>query len=77
VASDGDAPTGATTSGFTWYGTILAYYDSDDNLEMKFWATPTNTTGVWALKWNSDGTSDGVSVPVVLKSTPPTVLHRT
>ncbi|KAA8899146.1 hypothetical protein FN846DRAFT_1023349 [Sphaerosporella brunnea] len=77
VASNGTAPTGAATSGFTWFGTMLAYSESSSNMEMKFWASPTNTSGVWALMWNADGTTDGTSVPVVLKRTPPTVLTRT
>jgi hypothetical protein len=75
VASDGTPPADAVTTGFIWDGTILAYEASSSDIQMKFWARPTNNSAVWTLEWNSDGISQGDSVSVVLKTTPPTVLN--
>jgi hypothetical protein len=62
---------GETISGLTFYGTNVAYAASDSDYQMQFWATSTNTTGVWQLMWNANGKLESNSVPVVLKSTPP------
>lgn len=47
------------------------YLDNDTMLS-EFWAQKTNTTGLWALKWNEDGSSQADSVPVALKTLAPT-----
>lgn len=59
-------PTNATTIGLTLFGTQVAFM-SGDELLAQFWATSTNTTGLWSLNWNSDGASQDDSVPVTLK----------
>jgi hypothetical protein len=71
LSSNGTAPTGAVTSGFNFFGTNVAYAASNTDYQMQFWATSTNTTGLWQLMWNANGQSEANSVPVALKSTPP------
>lgn len=46
-------------------------YIDDEEYEAQFWAETTSTTGVWSLKWNTDGTSEDNSTPVVIKKTAP------
>jgi hypothetical protein len=70
------APTGAVTTGFTFFGTNVAYVGNDSSIQLQFWAQETNTTDVWALMWNAAGIAEDRSIPVTLKSTPPTVLNR-
>lgn len=60
-----------TTSGFQFYGTVVFWVSSSDDWQSLFYATPTGQDGLWALKWNSNGTSDGSSIPVTLKSLGP------
>ncbi|KAI5851627.1 hypothetical protein DFP73DRAFT_629058 [Morchella snyderi] len=76
VNSTSDLPTGAVTSGFFFYGQSVMYQGSSGSMDAKFWAEPTSQKDLWILKWNSDGTSQGQSIPVVLKSTPPTTITR-
>lgn len=54
--------------GFGLFGTQVVYND-DTTLESQFWAQSTSTDGVYALMWNSPGTSQTGSFPVVLKAT--------
>lgn len=72
VANSSDAPTGAVTTGFTWFGANVAYAASESDYEMMFWAVDTNTTDLWALYWNSNGTTVDNAIPITLKSTSPT-----
>jgi hypothetical protein len=74
LSTNDTASAGQTTSGFTFFGTSVAYAANDSDYQMKFWATSTNTTGVWKLMWNANGNLESNSVPVVLKSTPPVSL---
>lgn len=74
LALNDSAMTGAVTSGFTWFGTNVAYAANNSNYQMQFWATPPNDTGIWRLMWNANGLSESNSVPVALKSTPPVTL---
>ncbi|KAI9744649.1 MAG: hypothetical protein M1818_002178 [Claussenomyces sp. TS43310] len=74
VASDGILPAGAVTTGFTWFGTSVAYVASSSNYEIRFWAKPSNETGVWGLYWNSDTTRDDGVFPVTLKRDAPVAL---
>ncbi|KAH8585413.1 hypothetical protein B0O99DRAFT_679416 [Bisporella sp. PMI_857] len=76
VTSNGTTPTGAATTGFTWFGTTLAYITSDGNYEMKFWAVATNETDLWSLVWNSDGALIENATPVTLKRTTPAVVSE-
>lgn len=76
VGSNETAPTGAVTTGLTFFGTSVAYAASDSDYQMSFWAQPTNTTGVWALMWNSSGAPEDDSVPVTLKSVAPLQISR-
>ncbi|KAE9378162.1 hypothetical protein N431DRAFT_399624 [Stipitochalara longipes BDJ] len=70
-------PTDAVTTGFTFFGTNVAYAASDSNYELMFWASATNTSGVYALYWNAAASTDDLingSFPVTVKTTAPTVL---
>ncbi|CZR56711.1 uncharacterized protein PAC_06600 [Phialocephala subalpina] len=62
--------TDAATTGFAMFGGQVVYID-DSEYEAQFWAETTSTTGVWSLKWNTDGTSEDNSTPVVIKKTAP------
>jgi hypothetical protein len=62
--------TGAVTSGFALFGGQVVFID-DSVYEAQFWAQTTDTDGVWSLKWNSDGSSQTDSTPVVIKTKAP------
>ncbi|KAF8853077.1 hypothetical protein BDZ45DRAFT_729743 [Acephala macrosclerotiorum] len=65
-------PTGAVTTGFTLFGTSVAYAASESDYEMMFWANATTTEGVFALYWNAGSSSaPDTSFAVVVKTTPP------
>ena len=49
VSTNATAPTGAVTTGFAWFGTQVAYAANESDYEMMFWATATNTTGIYGL----------------------------
>jgi hypothetical protein len=74
LAANDTAATGETTLGLTFFGTTVAYAANDSDYQMQFWATSTNTTGIWQLMWNANGKLESNSIPVVLKSTPPLAL---
>lgn len=74
VSTTGTAPTGAVTTGFAFFGTQVAYAASESNYELLFWATSTNETGIYGLYWNAAGSPTNGSFPVVIKTTPPTVV---
>jgi hypothetical protein len=59
--SGNSLPTGATTSGFGWFGTSVAYAASSSEYKLMFWAVSTNITGIYVLYWNTDGTLLSVS----------------
>lgn len=59
-----------TSSGFDFYGHDAVYW-SEEEAESKWWATTTETDGLWILKWNVDGTNQPNSVPVVVKDRAP------
>jgi len=75
ASSNDSLPTGAVTTGFSFYGTAVAYAASESDYELMFWANATNTSGIYALYWNagSNDTLDG-AFPVTIKTTAPTVL---
>ncbi|TVY29639.1 hypothetical protein LHYA1_G001017 [Lachnellula hyalina] len=73
-AANSSVPTGGVTTGFGWYGKSVAYAASDSDYQLRFWATNTTTTGIYALYWNDNtATSDTPegAFPVAIKSTPP------
>lgn len=72
VANTTNAPTGAATTGFAWFGTSVAYAASDSDYELSFSAVDTGIENLWKLYWNSDGTQYENSTAVILKKTPPT-----
>ena len=49
VSTSGKVPTGGVTTGFSWFGTQVAYAASASDYELMFWATPTNTTDIYGL----------------------------
>ena len=56
---------------------IVRYAASESDYEMMFYASATNTSGVYALYWNAVASTDDIvngSFPVVVKTTAPTVL---
>ncbi|KAN0099925.1 hypothetical protein V8E51_013700 [Hyaloscypha variabilis] len=59
-----------TTTGFSLFGEQVVFVNGS-TYESQFWASSTDTDGVWALYWNSDGIEEGSSVPVVLKTIGP------
>jgi hypothetical protein len=71
VEANSSLPSGAVKTGFMTYGAYIMYLDNNTMLS-EFWAETTNTIGVWALKWNEDGSSRTDSVPVSLKTMAPT-----
>lgn len=71
VAPNGTLPTGAVTTGFTWYGMAAAYETSAGDMEMRFWATTTNETDVWSLMWNTDGDKQTGGFPIALRRNEP------
>lgn len=70
-------PTNATTTGFTWLGSFVAFAASESDIQMQFWANETTDAGLYALYWDGDGGELTGGFPVTLKSTPPTVLTST
>lgn len=73
-SSNDSLPTGAVTTGFTWFGNSVAFVGNNSNFELQFWANATTEAGIYALYWNSGGTVISGAFPVTLKRTPPTVL---
>lgn len=64
------------TTGFTWFGTNVAYESSEGSLELTFWAAESNATaGVYGLYWNAGGTVLDGAFPVTLKNVAPTVVE--
>jgi hypothetical protein len=74
LSSNDTSATGEVTSGFTWFGNSVAYASNNSDYQMQFWATSTNTTGIWRLMWNAAGQLESSSVPVVLKSSAPVAI---
>ncbi|KAH6714083.1 hypothetical protein DL95DRAFT_449242 [Leptodontidium sp. 2 PMI_412] len=65
-------PTGAVTTGFSWFGKNAAYDDPSGAVNLFYWAEPvSDTDGLWRLMWNQAGTPSNGSVPVTLKNTAP------
>ncbi|KAH8588999.1 hypothetical protein B0O99DRAFT_342394 [Bisporella sp. PMI_857] len=71
AANASAVPAGGKTTGFSWFGTSVAFAGSESDFEMAFWAVNTNTTGIWSLYWSKNNTNVDNSVSIVLKSTPP------
>ncbi|KAG4419638.1 hypothetical protein IFR04_007235 [Cadophora malorum] len=70
LSSNSTTPTDAITTGFKVYGGQVVLV-SNGTLLSQFWATTTDTEGVYSLMWNSAGTSQDNSVPVALKTMAP------
>ncbi|KAN0108504.1 hypothetical protein V8E51_008246 [Hyaloscypha variabilis] len=76
-SSSATLPTDAVTTGFSFFGTNVAYAADESDYELMFWAAPTNSSGLYALYWDAAAsTADLVngSFPVTIKTTAPTVL---
>lgn len=69
--SNPEAADGLVTSGFIVFGNQLVLVDSSGALEQLWWALPTETEGVWTLRWNVDTVTDNDAVPVVVKNVAP------
>ncbi|KAJ9156042.1 hypothetical protein NKR23_g1013 [Pleurostoma richardsiae] len=70
VDTNSTLPSGAATTGFITYGPYVMYL-SGNTYVSEFWAKTTNTTGLWTLMWNQDGTDEADSEPITLKTTAP------
>lgn len=68
VQNSSAIPTGAEITGFSFYGSAVAY---SSELEQAFWAVNTNITGIYALYWGLDNSNIENSTSIVLKSTSP------
>lgn len=66
-----NATSSFTTSGFMFYGSVVFWVSTSGDWESLFYATPTGQNDLWALKWNSNSTSDGSSFPITLKNQGP------
>lgn len=66
-AFNGTTPDDAETIGFLIYGSSVMFSTGSTYLS-QFWAQNSSTPGVWALVWNTDGTAQDGSVPVLLKT---------
>lgn len=62
---------GYTNSGFMFYGRVL-FQTGSSGMSSLFYATPLDSQNqTYALKWNSGSADDGLSVPVALRTIPP------
>lgn len=78
VSDTSDAPTGSTTTGFVTYGSYVMVIDENaedqETYVSEFWATQSDTEGLWTLMWNEAGTAQDDSVPVTIKTTAPVAM---
>ncbi|KAJ5767598.1 hypothetical protein N7533_000181 [Penicillium manginii] len=56
-----------TVSGFALFATQLVY-NNNTLLEAQFWASATNTSGIYGLKWTLDDSTPNGEFPVVIKA---------
>ncbi|CZR69398.1 uncharacterized protein PAC_19298 [Phialocephala subalpina] len=74
ASSNSTLPTGAVTTGFSFFGTNVAYAASSVDYELQFWANATTTDGIYALYWNAASTDvPSGAFSVTVKTTAPTV----
>ncbi|KAM3065647.1 hypothetical protein ACMFMG_011356 [Clarireedia jacksonii] len=71
ATSNATLPTNATTIGFSLFGGQVVFIDAGSRFLSQFWAVEASN-GLWLLTWNSDGKPQDNSVPVIVKTTPPT-----
>ncbi|KAI3398721.1 hypothetical protein diail_8760 [Diaporthe ilicicola] len=69
-------PDDASVTGFFLFGK-QAFWSDGSTYEAQFWARSTKETDLYTLNWNKAGTDQTDSVPVTLKTVPPTSLDRT
>ncbi|GAP90346.1 putative cytochrome p450 [Rosellinia necatrix] len=72
VGFNSTPPTGAATVGFVVYGRTVEYA-TDTTYESQFYAR-NSTTGIYSLMWNSNSSTVGDGIPVVLKTVAPLLL---
>ncbi|KAI2615807.1 hypothetical protein GGS26DRAFT_579008 [Hypomontagnella submonticulosa] len=60
-----------STSGFIFYDQFLLHRNLDGSLKSLWYAVPSETEGVWYLRWNSTGDETNGQVLVSLKATAP------
>ncbi|GIZ38369.1 hypothetical protein CKM354_000178700 [Cercospora kikuchii] len=66
-----------TTSGFDLWGTLLIWVSSEGAVDIKWYAEPVDAYNrTWALKWNVDNTIGNQSIPIALKTLPPSSQRR-
>ncbi|KAF7554167.1 hypothetical protein G7Z17_g3115 [Cylindrodendrum hubeiense] len=63
--------TSLQTSGFDFYGTFVYVTGATGGMDMLWYAVPSGTDGVYALRWNTTGDDTDGSIPITLKSSPP------
>lgn len=62
------------TSGFIVFGNQLVLVDDGGSMEQLWWAVPTDTDGIWSLRWNVDTVTEDNAVPVVVKNVAPVAI---
>ncbi|KAF7553392.1 hypothetical protein G7Z17_g3678 [Cylindrodendrum hubeiense] len=70
ISSSSDS-SNVITTGFTFYGTFIFVTGTSGNLESLFYALPTDTDGIYKLKWNTTGDDTDDKILLTLKKTPP------
>ncbi|KAH7157935.1 hypothetical protein B0J13DRAFT_617987 [Dactylonectria estremocensis] len=71
VNASSDKTSELRTTGFHFYGTFAYVAGASGRMEMLWFAVPSGTEGLYSLHWNTTvETTDG-SIPVTLKSSPP------
>ncbi|KAL6405201.1 hypothetical protein AUP68_12045 [Ilyonectria robusta] len=56
---------------FTFYGAWIATSDSTGTLQTLWYVTPTETEGIYSVKWNSTGDSTDGKISIALRTTAP------
>ncbi|GAP86964.1 putative cytochrome p450 protein [Rosellinia necatrix] len=69
---ESEPDTDTDTSGFVFYGATALHLSADNTLHGLWYAVPTFSSKIWALRWNATGdTSADDRVSVTLRNTPP------
>ncbi|VUC35898.1 unnamed protein product [Clonostachys rosea] len=56
---------------FTTYGAYILVSGDDGSMQSLWYTVPSDTRGVYALKWNSTGENENTTISLTLKKTPP------
>lgn len=73
TTSNSTLSTGEVTDGFGLYGGWAYYAGDSGTVEMNFFASPTNKTDVYLVKWNAASTTPTDAVAISLRTVAPVV----